>query len=137
MESRLWDRHTGESMRPFVGHTDAVHAVRWHKMTALPFPDPDCRLLLWRMETGELLYSFTEHGGPVTARLVICPNGRHAASGVSRDRTLRLWDLEERICRAVVPVEGAPLTIALASNGETMLAGDRVGNVHCFSIQVR
>jgi WD40 repeat protein len=133
---QLWDRHTGELMRSFVGHTDAVHAVAVapddrHALSG----SADCTLLLWRMETGELLQSFTEHGGPVTA-LAICPDGRHAVSG-SRDRTLRLWDLEERGCRAIVPLESAPLAVALASDGRTVVVGDRFGNVHCFQIHVK
>jgi WD40 repeat protein len=63
----------------------------------------------------------------------ICPDGRHAVSG-SRDRTLRLWDLEQRVCQAVVPLEGAPLSVALASDGKTMVVGDRLGNVYLFSL---
>ena len=52
------------------------------------------------------------HAGPVST-VAICPDGRHALSG-SDDRTLRLWNIEHRVCRAIVPLESSPLAIALA-----------------------
>ena len=48
--------------------------------------------------------------GPVSA-VAICPDGRHALSG-SDDRTLRLWNIEERICRAKITLDSSPLAIA-------------------------
>jgi WD40 repeat protein len=133
---QLWNLRTGGFMRSFVGHTDAVSAVALaaddqHALSG----SADCTLLLWRVETGELLHSFTEHGGPITA-LAICADGRHGVSGW-RDRTPRLWDLEKRICRAMVPLESAPLAVALASDGRTVVVGDRLGNVHRFQIRVK
>jgi WD40 repeat protein len=130
---QLWDRRTGKFIRSFVGHADSVNAVAVapddrHALSG----SADGTLLLWRMATGELLHAFTEHGGPVTT-VAICPDGRHALSG-SRDRTLRLWDLEQRVCRAIVPLEGAPLAVALASDGRNVVVGDRVGNVHQFHV---
>jgi WD40 repeat protein len=89
---------------------------------------------LWDLATGQLLHSFCEHAGPVGA-VAICRDGRHGLSG-SDDRTLRLWDLQERSCRAMVPLESAALAIALAPDGRTIVVGDRVGNVHHFEIRL-
>ncbi len=127
----LWDRRTGEFLRYFVGHTDAVCAVAVAPDDCHAFSgSADHTLRLWRIATGELLHTFTEHEGAVTA-VAICPDGRQAVSG-SRDRTLRLWDLQERVCRATVPLQGAVLAVALASHERTLVVGDRVGNVYCF-----
>ena len=49
---------------------------------------------------------------------------------------MRLWDLQERVCRAMVPLESSPLAIALATDDRTVVVGDRVGNVHHFQIHV-
>ncbi len=102
------------SFVPSSDTTDAVSAVAVapddrHALSG----SADRTLRLWDLATGQLLHSFTEHGGPITA-VAICPDGRHGLSG-SRDRTLRLWDLEERVCRAMVPLESAPLAIALGA----------------------
>jgi len=132
---QLWDRHTGDLMRSFVGHPDAVSAVAIAPDDHLALSgSADCTLRFWDLSTGQLLHSFTEHTGSVSA-VAICPDGRHGVSG-SRDRTLRLWDLEERVCRAMVSLESAPLAIALAADSPTVVVGDRVGNVHHFHIHV-
>jgi WD40 repeat protein len=132
---QLWNLRTGTFIRSFVGHKAAVHTVALapddrHALSG----SADCTLLLWRMETGDLVHAFAEHDGPVTA-VAFCRDGRHGISG-SRDRTLRLWDLEKRVCRAIVPLESAPTALAIASNGTTVVVGDRVGNVHHFQIHL-
>ena len=130
---KLWDLRTGELIRSLVGHTDAVSAVAVSPDDHLALSgSADHTLRLWDLTTGQLLHSFTEHVGPVVA-VAMSPDGRHSLSG-SRDRTLRLWDLNERVCRAVAPLESAPLAIALASDSRTAVVGDRMGSVHNFHI---
>jgi WD40 repeat protein len=92
----------------------------------------DRTLRLWDLSTGQLVHTFTELTGPVST-IAIFPDGRHALSG-SDDRTLRLWNIEQRVCRAIVPLESSPLAIALAPDGQTVVVGDRVGNVYHFHI---
>ena len=67
--------------------------------------------------------------------VAICPDGRHALSG-SGDRRSRLWDLEHRISRAKLTLDSTPLAIALAPDGQTVVVGDRVGNVYHFQIHL-
>jgi WD40 repeat protein len=130
---RLWDLQTGDLIRSLLGHADAIYAVavspdNRHALSG----SADRTLRLWDLSTGQLLHSFTEHAGPVST-VAICPDGRHALSG-SHDRTLRLWDLERRMCRAKTTLDSSPLRIALAPDGQTVVVGDRVGNVHHFQI---
>ena len=132
---KLWNLGNGELIRSFFGHTDSVYAVaiaedNRHALSG----SADRTLKLWNLATGQLLHSFTEHSGPVNA-VTICPDGRHGLSG-SDDHTLRLWDLENKVCRAVTPLESAPLAIGLAPDGRTVVVGDRLGNVHRFEIHV-
>jgi WD40 repeat protein len=130
---KLWDLQTGELIRSFVGHTDTIYAVAVapngrHALSG----SGDRTLRLWDLSTGRLLHSFTEHAGPVST-VAICPDGRHALSG-SDDRTLRLWNIEQRICRAKITLDSSPLAIALAPDGQSVVVGDKVGNVHHFRI---
>jgi WD40 repeat protein len=67
--------------------------------------------------------------------VAIFPDGRHALSG-SYDRTLKLWDLNDRVCLATLPLESSPLAITVGSDGHTILFGDRVGNVHHFQVHL-
>ncbi len=153
---KLWDLRTGYLIRSFVGHTNAIATVvaasddhfppsgsEGHTnaiATVVVASDDhfalsgseDHTLRLWDLVTGQLLHTFTGHTGPVSA-VALTSDGRHAVSG-ARDRTLRLWDLEMRVCRAIVPLEGAPASVALGSDGQTIVVGDRIGNVHCFHI---
>jgi WD40 repeat protein len=130
---RLWDLRTGKAIRDFVGHTQAIHTV-------VVTPDDrqllsgssDQTLKLWSIETGEEIRTLDGHLGPLTSAAV-SPDGKFAVSG-SRDRTVRIWDLRAGICRATLPLQVAPVSMALASDGRTLVVGDRVGNIHCFSI---
>ncbi|MFI5456776.1 MAG: NB-ARC domain-containing protein [Isosphaerales bacterium] len=132
---KFWDLVTSRSPPISMGHKDRVSAVAVtpddsHALSG----SADRTLRFWDLQTGQLLHSFTEPGGPVSA-VVICPDARHALSG-SDDRILRLWDIEDRVCRATVPMESSPLAIAVAPDGQTVVVGDRVGNVHHFQIHV-
>jgi WD40 repeat protein len=132
---KVWDLRTGELVRSVFGHTGTVYAVAVSPDNRSALSGSEDRTLkLWDLETGQLLHSFSEHGGPVNA-VAICADGRHGLSG-SDDRTLRLWDLEERTCRALAPLESAPLAIAVAADNWTVVVGDRVGNVHCYQIHL-
>jgi WD40 repeat protein len=65
--------------------------------------------------------------------VAVTADGRHAISG-SEDRTLRSWDIEQGVCRAIVPLESTPLAIAVTADDQNVVIGDRVGNIHSFRI---
>jgi WD40 repeat protein len=90
---------------------------------------------IWDLLTGELCLDLVGHREMVAA-VAITPNGRHAVSA-AEDRTIRLWDLEQRVCRAVAPLENLPTSIALTPDGQTILVGDRLGSVQQFEICLR
>jgi WD40 repeat protein len=158
---KLWDLRTGELVRMISGRKSCGSAVTITLYGRTVVPDwsqvshpcvsavaitPDGRraisgsldstgeLRLWNLLTGERCLTLVGHDESVTA-VAVTPDGRHALSA-SRDRTLRLWDLEQRTCRAVAPLENAPMAIAMAPTGRTVVVGDRVGNVHHFQMQV-
>jgi WD40 repeat protein len=132
---KLWDLAAGSMRRSFTGHEAAVTALALVPYRHLALSgSQDGTLKIWDLATGKLFLTLSGHHSGVTA-LAVTPNGLHALS-ISEDRTLRLWDLEKRTCCAIAPLESAPLAIALAPDGKTVVIGDGVGNVHCFQIHV-
>ena len=130
---KLWDLATSQS-QPIssgqVGPAVTVAVAPDYRHALLGSADRTLRI--WDLSTGQLRLSFKEHAGPVST-IAICPDGRHALSG-SDDRTLRLWDIEQRICRAKMTLDSSPLALALAPDGQSVVVGDRVGNVYRFQI---
>jgi WD40 repeat protein len=157
----LWDLQTGQLVRVISGHKSCASDVEitpdgrtvvpdWRlvghpRVSAVAITsdgrraisgsrDSSGELRLWDLLTGELCHTLAGHDDDVTA-VVITPDGQHALSA-SRDRTLKLWNLEDRVCRAVAPLENAPMAIALAPDGRTVVVGDRVGNVHHYQLHM-
>lgn len=63
--------------------------------------------------------------------LVTTPDSRCAISA-SRDRTLKVWELEAGQVLASVALDAAPTAVAIAPDGLRILAGDKVGNIYCL-----
>jgi WD40 repeat protein len=129
----LWDLAIGRLLRTFTGHRGSVTAlaVMPDGRRALS-ASQDRTLILWDLTNGRSLHTFTGHESAVSA-IALTPDGRHVLSG-AEDGTLRLWTMEDARCTAMAPLENSPLAIAVASDGRTVVIGDRVGNVHQFRI---
>jgi WD40 repeat protein len=127
---KLWDLATGRRLRTFLGHVTAMAATPDGRH-ALSGSDGGT-LKLWDLATGQVQRILSGHAGKVTA-LAVTADGRHALSG-SEDRTLRSWEIEQGVCRAVVPLESTPLTMAVTADDRNVVIGDRVGNIHSYRI---
>jgi WD40 repeat protein len=91
---RLWDVATGETLRTFEGHTDAVYGCAFSPDGRLALSaSTDGTLRLWDAASGQTVRTFEGHTGAVYD-CAFSPDGRLAlsASGYPDD-TLRLWDL--------------------------------------------
>ena len=133
---KLWDLLTGELVRMIAAHKSRVSSVAIAPAGKKAVSGShDSTLKLWDLLTGRLCFTFTGHDDRVTAA-VVTTDGRYALSG-SEDRTLQLWEIEQCICQAMIPLGSAPMAIALTSDGQTAVIGDRAGNVHNYNIHLR
>jgi hypothetical protein len=90
---RLWDVNTGDCLRTFEGHTNAVTSVNLSGDGRYVLSGSDDKTLrLWDVETGECLRTFEGHTGNVTS-VCLSSDSCYALSG-SYDKTIRLWQLD-------------------------------------------
>lgn len=130
---RVWNLETGQTLRILEGHNASVRAVAmvdgWRAVSG----SEDRTLRVWELETGRVLRTLEGHNASVRAVTVVA--GRRAVSG-SDDRTLRIWDLETGECLAVLVLEAAVASVAVAPDRRTVVAGDASGRVHFLEFDV-
>ncbi len=115
------------TIRRFVGHTAPVWelALSPDGRTALS-ASGDSTLILWDLETGEILQQLEGHSTDVWD-VVFSPNGQIAAS-VSDEMSI-LWDVQTgQIIRQFVGHAGSINFIAFSPDGQSMVTGDRGDN---------
>ena len=118
-------------MHTLSGHEDEVRAVAMTPNGRCAFSaSEDCTLKVWDLETGHETHTLSGHEDHVCA-VAVSPDGRRAVS-VSEDRALKVWDLETWQVLAAIILEGGVQCVALAPDGETLVAGDGAGNVYCL-----
>ena len=76
----LWDVASGEAIRTFNGHTDAVNSVAFTPdESQIISGSADGTLILWDVASGEALRTFSEHSAGVT-KVAVSPDGQLAYS---------------------------------------------------------
>eukprot|EP00746_Dinoflagellata_sp_MGD_P146185 gnl/MRDRNA2_/MRDRNA2_78696_c0_seq1.p1 gnl/MRDRNA2_/MRDRNA2_78696_c0~~gnl/MRDRNA2_/MRDRNA2_78696_c0_seq1.p1 ORF type:complete len:521 (+),score=86.41 gnl/MRDRNA2_/MRDRNA2_78696_c0_seq1:71-1564(+) len=106
----LWDYQTGECLKTFEGHENAVSAIAAdrHRQLVLSGSNDDT-LKLWDLANGQCLKTFEGHDDCVNTLSVDWKELR-AVSG-SGDRTLRLWDLRQGRCMGIFTSDGSMLSV--------------------------
>ena len=108
----LWDVASGDAIRTFNGHTDAVNSVAFtpderHIISG----SADGTLILWDVATGEALRTFSEHSAGVT-KVALSPDGRLAYSAAQDGLVI------------VRPIGELPVDDVLAFIGENRVLRD-------------
>ncbi|MFO7092458.1 WD40 repeat domain-containing protein, partial [Limnospira platensis] len=93
----------------------------------------DKTLKLWDLEQGRELATLSGHSNVVTA-VAIAPDGKRAVSA-SWDNTLKLWDLATGRAIATFTGEFSFKSCAVASDGVTVMAGDKSGRVYFLRLE--
>jgi WD40 repeat protein len=93
----------------------------------------DHTLKVWDLESGEALCTLEGHRDEINV-VVVTPDGCWIVSG-SEDKTLRVWDLQSGVEMALLTVHGSIKACAVASDGSTLVAGDKAGQVHFLHME--
>jgi WD40 repeat protein len=138
---RVWDLMSGHALRTFSGHTASVNAVAITPSNYVISASCDTTLKVWDLTTAERkeLLTLSGHTGWVHA-VAVTPDGKYAVSA-SEDHTLKVWDIQnlydrrvER-CIATFTGEGALSACAIAPDGLTVVAGEKLGGVHFLRLE--
>jgi len=140
---RVWDlacaEGTGQEVAELRGHEDWVNAVAvTPDGRRVVSASDDLTVRVWdisasldtSLDGGRELAVLRGHASRVNA-VAVTPDGRQAVSA-SSDRTMRVWDSDTGEELAVVALDGGLETVAVASDGVTVVTGDGAGNVYCL-----
>jgi WD40 repeat protein len=120
---RVWDLESGEpALGPLTGHNAGVRAVAvsmWHgRAVIVAGSGGDGKVRVWDLETGEpALGPLTGHTAGVHTVAVGVRHGRPVIVSGSRDRTVRVWDLEaERPATLRIELQHSVRSVAVTAD---------------------
>jgi WD40 repeat protein len=149
---RVWDIESGRTLQSLIAHFDEINAVAitadgrravsvsggsaWDsEVYTRPL---DCSLKVWDLEAGRELLTLVGHSERVKD-VAVTPDGRRAVSVdyklFSSDSTIKLWDLKNGKMIASFVVDSGLQTCAIASDGMTVVVGDRSGQLHFLRLE--
>ncbi|HCN28100.1 MAG TPA: hypothetical protein DIT64_04845 [Verrucomicrobiales bacterium] len=130
---KLWDLESGQELsklrEPFYYFTPMALAPDGRRAVSA---SERLTLKLWDLKEGKELCVLQQ----LTDRVIfvaLSPDGRRATS-TTYDRRIKVWDLEEAHCIATFTCDGSPTCCGISPNGEMIVAGDGLGNVHLLRL---
>ena len=133
----LWDVESGEHLRSFGDHPDAVWTVAFSPDGKLLCSGGrgDLTLRVWDPTNGEELKPFEGHRGGITGIKFFRDGKRLIMSGGSWDPTIRIWDVAKREQLFALTGHGNLIdSMDLASNGRLAISGSRDGSLRIWSL---
>ncbi|MFI8891212.1 caspase family protein [Streptomyces paradoxus] len=133
---RLWDLHTGEPVRTFVGHLGAVHAVAWTEIDGRPHAltaGGDETVRLWDLNTGECRLVIETAQAVVRMCCVTVANRPHVFTQGFLGNTAA-WDLHtgERT-RALASFDGPTCVLTIDGGSHVLHASG--AQVHLWDLR--
>ncbi|KAI8983860.1 quinon protein alcohol dehydrogenase-like superfamily [Pilobolus umbonatus] len=108
---RIWNYHTGQCIRALEGHTDGVVHLNFTSRI-LASGSADSTIKIWNFQTGEC---YTLAGHTQSVNHVNVHKDSSSLVSCSDDGSIRIWDLEKRVCSRVLKGHMAPVQTAIPS----------------------
>jgi hypothetical protein len=128
-----WNRLTGECIRFYSGHSDAVNCIllNW-EMKVMFSGSNDEKIIVWNVETGEQIGAMKEHSHSVLSLAFV--NATTIVSG-SADKTVRIWDItaKKEIIR-MSSHKGSVHSVAVTPDRQHVISGSDDKTVKVWSI---
>lgn len=133
--ARLWDVASGEPRHVLTNHTDQVTGVAFSpdgKMLATASGEKDRRILLWNVATGERQHRALLGHRSTVFGIEFVSDGAELLS-VSRDLSMRLWNVAQGITRRVYQGHRSGLW-SVAHHGQNIYTASSDGTVRRWSL---
>ncbi|MEM7030803.1 MAG: BTAD domain-containing putative transcriptional regulator, partial [Chloroflexota bacterium] len=123
------------TMRLFDTHSGSVNAVAWSpdERWLLSGAD-DHQIILWDVQTGDIVYQFSEHASPVLD-VVFHPNGETAFSADADGNIIHWVANSGKVVRRFSGHEGTASVLAIDPKGDQLLSGGADQAVILWDVQ--
>ncbi len=119
----IWDAVTGEKIREFSGHRDAmIDAELSPDGSLLATCSYDRKVILWKVSNGEIAQSIEGHNDAVYD-VAFHPQGQVLASAAG-DKTVKLWHVQTGVrLDTLGQPQGEQFSVLFSPDGQFVLAG--------------
>jgi WD40 repeat protein len=131
---KIWDVVTGTEKFTLEGHSDSVEAIALTPDGKTVISGSwDKTIKIWDVVTGTEKFTLEGHSDSVEA-IAVTPDAKTLISR-SGDNTIKIWDIAT--AKEIATFTGeSPITCRLvASDGVTIVAGERSGRLHFLRLQ--
>jgi WD40 repeat protein len=131
---KIWDVGSGRTLHTLKKHSEPVNCVTLTVDGRQAFSgSDDCTIKMWDVETGREVRTIEGHTDSVSY-LAVSPNGAWLASA-SWDKTLKVWDIKTGALLTAFTCDAPALCCGFAQD-EKVAAGDHLGRIHLFSLDL-
>ena len=118
---RLWEIATGKMIRSFNGFGNRINTVGISPDGQLVIAGSDKQIKIWKLESGEEVYTLDGHTGDVEC-LAVSNNNKFLISG-GNDKLIKVWDLTSgKNLRTFTGHTDGIFSLALSPNGKFVIS---------------
>jgi hypothetical protein len=120
---KFWNPYTGEPIRTFNGHDDAVTSIVFYATAQMLISGSvDRTIKIWNLQTGKVMHTLDIHPEGVNS-IALIPDTQIVVSG-GDDGTIKLWHLDTgELWQTLTGHTGAVTLVAVSPNGQMLVSG--------------